>query len=65
MRLTRDAAQIAEAVVQHLATVPGSHLEVTVEIQADLPDGASDAIVRTVTENARTLKFAPYGFEEE
>ncbi len=65
LRLTRDAAQIAEAVVQHLASVPGSHVEVTVEIQADLPNGAGDAIVRTVTENARTLKFDTYGFEEE
>ena len=32
---------------------------------AGLPDGAPDQVVRTVTENARTLKFKEYGFEEE
>jgi hypothetical protein len=38
---------------------------VTVEIQAELPEGASDEVVRTVTENARTLKFKSYGLEEK
>jgi len=37
---------------------------ITLEIQADLPDGASDHIIRTVTENAHTLKFKDFGFEE-
>jgi hypothetical protein len=29
------------------------------------PSGAPDQVVRTVTENSRTLKFASQGFEEE
>jgi len=29
------------------------------------PVGAPDQVVRTVTENCRTLKFKTYGFEEE
>jgi hypothetical protein len=29
------------------------------------PGGAPDHVVRTVTENCRTLKFKTYGFEEE
>jgi Protein of unknown function (DUF499) len=64
-RMVRDANDIVDAVVQHLTGQPGSHVQVTVEIQADLVDGVSDDVVRTVTENARTLKFKTYGFEEE
>ena len=35
------------------------------EIAADLPKGASDQVVRTVTENSRTLKFETHGFERD
>ena len=34
------------------------------EIKADLPDAASEKLVRDVTENCRTLKFETYGLEE-
>ena len=64
-RLGRDAGKIAEEVVQHLSTLPGAKVELTLEIQATLPAGAPDAAVRTVTENCRTLKFKDSGFEEE
>jgi hypothetical protein len=30
---------------------------------AQMPDGASEQVVRTVTENGRTLKFTNHGFE--
>jgi hypothetical protein len=39
-------------------------MEVTLEIEAHLPDGAPEDVVRTVTENASTLKFTDQGFEE-
>jgi len=32
---------------------------------AEIPDGTPDRVVRTVTENTRTLKFISHGFEEE
>mgnify|MGYP006954600267 CR=1 FL=1 len=32
---------------------------------ARFPDGASDQLVRIVTENSRTLKFDSQGFEKE
>jgi Protein of unknown function (DUF499) len=65
LRMTREASQIAEAILQHLAGLPGAKVSVTLEIQAELPDGAPDHVVRTVTENSRTLKFESFGFEEE
>lgn len=64
VRMGRDAGQIAEEVLQHLTTIPGSKVEVSVEIVAELPEGASEKLVRDVTENCRTLKFDSYGFEE-
>ncbi len=39
-------------------------LNVTIEIEATPPDGFDDAKVRTVSENATTLKFEQSGFED-
>ncbi len=64
-RLGRDAGRIAEEIVQHLATQRDARVTLTLEIEAELPEGAPDHVVRTVTENARTLKFRNQGFEEE
>jgi predicted AAA+ superfamily ATPase len=64
LRLGRDAARIAEEVVQHLTGLVGTNVEITIEIRADLAEGASEKTVRAVSENCRTLKFDNYGFEE-
>jgi len=39
--------------------------KVTLEIEAPIPDGAPEQVVRIVTENSRTLTFEFSGFEEE
>ena len=64
-RVGRDASRIADEVIAHLAGQVGAEVTVTLEIEAALPNGASDQIVRTVTENSRTLKFTSHGFEKE
>ena len=64
-RVGRDASRIADEVITHLAGLVGSNLKVTLEIDADIPAGAPDSVVRTVTENSRTLKFGSSGFERE
>jgi hypothetical protein len=64
-RVGRDASRIAEEVIAHLAGQMGAELTVTLEIQARLPNGASDQLVRTVMENSRTLKFDSHGFERD
>jgi len=38
---------------------------VTLDIQVELPENASDKLVRDVTENCRTLKFTDFGFAED
>ena len=65
-RVGRDAGRIADEVVTHLVGLVGSSVRVTLEIEAEIPAGVSDNVVRTVTENSRTLKFASNsGFETE
>jgi predicted AAA+ superfamily ATPase len=63
-RAGRDASRIADEVITHLAGLDGATLRVTLEIEAEIPRGAPDNVVRVVTENARTLKFTSQGFEE-
>jgi hypothetical protein len=65
VRLGRDAADIANEIVQHLMKQPGASVEVTLEIQAEIPNGVTDDLTRTVNENCRTLKFKDFDFEEE
>jgi len=64
-RVGRDAARIAEEVISHLVAQLGAEVTVTLEIEAKIPHGATDQLVRTVTENCRTLKFDSQGFERE
>jgi hypothetical protein len=64
-RVGRDASRIAEEVIAHLAGLVGARVKVTIEVEAEIPDGAPDQVVRTVTENSRTLKFTSHGFERE
>ena len=63
-RVSRDADQIAAEVVKHLVALVDANVEVKLEISADVPSGVPDDVVRTVTENAKTLKFDQHGFEE-
>ena len=64
VRMSRDAGEVAENVVQHLAGLVGAKVAIKLEIEAEFPDGVPDDVVRTVTENAKTLKFEQHGFEE-
>jgi predicted AAA+ superfamily ATPase len=64
-RVGRDASRIADEVIAHLAGLVGARVKVTLEVEAEIPEGASDNVVRIVTENSRTLNFTSQGFEEE
>ena len=64
-RVGRDAGRIADEVIAHLTGLVGSNVRVTLEIEADVPTGAPDHVVRAVTENSRTLKFKTHGFESD
>jgi hypothetical protein len=64
-RVGRDAGKIAEEVVAHLVGLVGSTVTVTIEVSAEIPDGVPENVVRTVTENSKTLKFKSHGFEND
>jgi hypothetical protein len=56
-RVGRDASRIADEVNAHLSGLVGAKVRVTLEIEAKILSGAPDHVVRTVTENSRTMKF--------
>lgn len=65
-RPVKDFGAVTEEVLQHLVALTGADVEVTLHIKATKFDGFDDGVIRTVTENARTLKFEPgSGFSEE
>jgi hypothetical protein len=64
-RVGRDAGRIADEVLTHLATLPNSSVRVSIEIEAEIPEGTPENVQRTVSENARVLKFETQGFEPE
>lgn len=64
-RLSRDAHEIAESILQHLSKLDGAKVTVTIEIEANVPDGVPDDVQRTVSENCNTLKFGSQSFETE
>lgn len=64
-RVGRDAGRIADEVLTHLATLPNSRVRVSIEIEAEMPEGAPEDVQRTVSENAGVLKFDSHGFERE
>jgi len=62
--MAKDSGEIAQAIVQHLASLIDADVTVTLEVQANMPGGAPDSVVRTISEKARTLKFDSSNFEE-
>ena len=64
-RVGRDAGKIAEEVISHLSGIVDANVTVTMEIEAQIPGGTPDTVVRIVTENGQTLKFKNQGFEKD
>jgi hypothetical protein len=65
VRLLKEMGDIAEAVIAQLSRAGDANVSITVEIEASAPKGFSDDIQRSVTKNARTLKFDTQEFEAE
>jgi hypothetical protein len=66
IRPVKGFGDISKEVLDHLASQVGAEIEVRVEIVARKADGFPDHTVRTVTENANTLRFHEgTGFSEE
>ena len=64
LRMGSQVGAISEEVIQHLSVLPGARVKATLELQIEVPDGVSDEVIRTVSENAKTLGFDHASFEE-
>ena len=56
-RPAKEFGKIVESIVEQLTTLPGSAVTLKLEISAEVADGLDRAKVRTLIENANTLKF--------
>lgn len=65
IRVERDAGRVAEEVIAHLTGLAGAEVRIMLEIEASIPEGAPEHVVRVVTANSGTLKFVSHGFEKE
>ena len=65
LRLSRDVRTIADEILLNLANLPGATVQVTLQIDAEAPEGIPEGVVRAVVENSRTLKLPPPQFERE
>lgn len=63
-KIALDFKNIADEVIANLRAADGTQLTVRIEIEATNATGFEDGNVRTVSENAKTLKFDQSGFEE-
>jgi len=64
LRSQRDMEQVTKEVLEHLMSLADAEVEITLDIQVRSQEGISDTVIRTVTENCRTLKFDSQGFEQ-
>ncbi len=53
-RAARDDSVTAREVIAHLAGVVGAGVTVTIKIEAEIPSGVPEQVVRIVTENGRS-----------
>ena len=60
--IDRDMQRLIKEVVVHLTSVEGTDVEVHLEVKAQVLDGFSRQIARTVSENCRTLHIKDFGF---
>ncbi|HEX2909862.1 MAG TPA: DUF499 domain-containing protein [Chloroflexia bacterium] len=65
LRLGANASQVASEIIQHLTSLLGADVKITLEIEANIPTGVPTKIVTTITENAKALKFKEAEFEHE
>ena len=66
MRPVKAFDAIINAVVMELQHTPGTKVRLTLEIEANAPDGFEDAEIGVVRDNARQLRFKPEatGFDD-
>lgn len=62
-RINRDVQKYVEEIIQHLTSVDGARVKVSIEVEAESTDGFTQQTVRTISENCRTMRVRDSGFE--
>lgn len=57
-------ANLMDEVINHLMNIEGANVEIKLLVDATMPNGTPVPIVRTVTENCRTLHVDDSGFQK-
>jgi predicted AAA+ superfamily ATPase len=65
LKVASSAGQIGDEIIKHLTALVDGEVEVVLEVRARARSGIPEQTVRTVGENARTLKFESFEFEDE
>jgi hypothetical protein len=64
-RYSRDLNRLSQEILQHLSSIDGVDLDITIEIHAAVKEGFAADKIRVILENARSLKFKNSSFEGE
>lgn len=64
VRVNKDVNNYMTEIIAHLMNLPGADVQLRLEVDVQVPDGTPADVVRTVTENCRTLKVEGFRFEE-
>lgn len=63
LRPASEVDKLVREVIQHLTSLDGAAVQISLEIGADVPGGVPENIERVVSENCAVLKFKQQGFE--
>ena len=55
-RVIRDLQKYLDEVISHLDNTENCHVELSLEVNANAPDGFSQGVIRTVSENSDCAK---------
>lgn len=64
-RVNKEINAYLTEIIQHLNSVPGAEADLTLEVSVCAEDGFPASIMRTVSENCRTLKVKEFSFEDQ
>lgn len=62
-RINRDVQRLVEEVINHVTAIDGAQVVVSLEVSVKAPQGVPSQVIRTVSENCRTLKVKDFGFD--
>lgn len=63
-RINKDVNDLVQEVIAHLYNADSTEVKITLDVDVDLPNGTPMPVIRTVTENCRTLKVDDFGFND-